>query len=204
MTDCDDIHNEDFRELKHLLSQWSSGDRTIEADLLKMIYPVLRKQANINRRKHAAYLTMRTTEIANEAYLQLANLKQIEFENKTHFFALTAKLIRQMVIDHMRKRSSQKRGGSNQLFSLDSSQQDFEAPIDGSIDWIGIDQVLLELEQEDSQCAQIVELRFFSGLTSDEIATICDCAPTTVHRKWRFAKAWLAVRMSQDKSILES
>jgi len=109
-----------------------------------------------------------------------------------------------MVIDHMRKRGSQKRGGTSMLFSLDSGLADFEAPLDGSIDWIGIDQALKELEQEDQQCAQVVELRFFSGMTSEEIAVVCGCAAVTVQRKWRFAKAWLADRLAQDQQILGS
>ncbi len=182
--------------ITELLSRWSEGDSSVENKLVELIYPILLEKARLNRLRHRNYLTLNTREIANEAYLNLLKIKDIEYKNRSHFHAIVAKVTRQLVIDYMRKRGNQKRGGRLPLIPLDEIQDQVAAPVDGSIDWLGIDEALNELKRVDPVCVDIIEMKFFTGLTGREIAEVCRCSEVTIRRKWRFAKAWLLSRLS--------
>lgn len=178
-----------------LLYEWRRGDRGAEHALMTAVYPVLQDLARARLRRSPQDLTLRATELANEAYMKLAKIHDIPWASRVHFFVIAAKVIRCFIIDYVRTRNSDKRGGKLPFVSLDVVQDNIAAPLDLNVDWMAVNEVLKELEVLDPACAQIVELKFFSGLTSEEIAEACDSSSATVGRQWRFARAWLADRL---------
>ena len=175
-----------------LLARWSSGDETVEETLIKSIYPILMEKARLNRIKHKDFLTLDTREVANEAYLALIKLKHLSFNDRVHFHAIAAKVTRQLVIDHLRKRSNQRSGGGQKPLALDEIEDQVASNAQHPVDWLSIDQALSRLAEVDPICAKVVEMKFFSGMTGEEIALACDCSEVTIRRKWRFARAWLS------------
>ena len=177
-----------------LLARWKSGDRAAEAALIEAVYPTLRELALYRVRRHGA-LTLRATELANEAFTKLVEQRNVGWANRGHFFSIAAKVIRRVAMDYLRSRSRDKRGGGVSFVDIDSLSEAETPTIDESIDWLAIDQALTEFEEFDADCARVVELKFFSGLTTDEIADACETSTATVGRQWRFARAWLAERL---------
>jgi RNA polymerase sigma factor (TIGR02999 family) len=183
-----------------LLTRWKGGDRSAECELVTLVYPLLREIAAAQVRRNSKVLTLQATELANEAYSRLAKLHAIDWQNRDHFFAIAATVIRRVVIDYLRQRGSSKRGGRLPLVAL-HEVTDAQMPVfDDSVDWIGLDEALSELGTVDSSCARVVELKFFSGLTNEKIAEVCGSSVPTVVRQWRFARAWLGQRMGADPS----
>ncbi|WP_313917158.1 ECF-type sigma factor [Tahibacter sp.] len=177
-----------------LLARWREGDRAAEPELLRTIYPALRDIARARLR--GADLTLSATELAHETYLRLSRNEAIEFQDRGHFFAVAARATRHFVIDYLRARNSDKRGGGLPFATLDEIADDIvDDCIDLSVDWLAVDEAMTVLEEVDAASAQVVELKFFSGMTTDEIATAMDVSRATVVRDWRFAKAWLADRL---------
>ena len=164
---------------------------SVEEELISAIYPVLQEKARHIRHRHGGYLTLNTTEIAHEAYLHLADLKHLTFNDRTHFQAIAARVVRQLVIDYVRKRTSLKRGGKDDPVSFEDIEQAGTSPHENPVDWLAMDEAMRQLEEADPLCARVVELKLFSGLTGEEIAAICGCAEITVRRKWRFGQALL-------------
>lgn len=183
-----------------LLGRWKGGDRSVEAELVTLVYPLLREIATAQVQRNSNVLTLQATELANEAYSRLAKLHAIDWENRDHFFAMAATVIRRVVIDYLRQRGSSKRGGRLPLVALDDLREDQMPAVDDSVDWIGLDEAMNELAQVDGYCARVVELKFFSGLTNEKIAEVCGSSVPTVVRQWRFARAWLGKRMGADAS----
>lgn len=183
-----------------LLGRWKEGDRSVEGELITRVYPLLREIASAQVRRNSKMLTLQATELANEAYSKLAELHAIDWQNRDHFFAIAATVIRRIVIDYLRQRSTAKRGGRLPLVALDDVREDQAPVFDDSVDWIGMDEAMNELAHVDRQCARIVELKFFSGLTNEKIAEVCGSSVPTVVRQWRFARAWLGKRMGADAS----
>ena len=181
-----------------LLCRWKSGERSVEDELIKRIYPLLREIAASQVRRNSNVLTLQATELANEAYSRLIKLHDLDWENRDHFFAIAATVIRRLVIDYLRQRGSAKRGGRLPFVSLDDVRADQVPTFDDSVDWIGLDEAMNELAQLDRICARVVELKFFSGLTNEKIAEVCGSSVPTVVRQWRFARAWLGKRLDPD------
>lgn len=182
-------------DLTALLARWRSGDRSAERELFDAIYPVLRSIAQARLRRLSTELTLSATEIVNETYERLLGSRRIEYRDRTHFFAMAARAIRHFVIDHLRTRGRDKRGGDLpfvRLSELDQAEPAGGDSIDLRVDWLAVHAALDALERIDHGCAQIVELKFFSGLTLDEIAEATGISRASVVRNWRFAKAWLA------------
>lgn len=177
--------------ITELLLRWRAGASDADDALMRAVYPVLRELAQARLRRGVATPTLQATELANEAYARLHQARATDWQNRAHFFAISAKIIRGLAVDHVRARASEKRGGDIVLLSLDQAldQADGQA---GSYDVLSVDQALTELEQEDALLAQIVELKFFSGLDTDEIAEACGISRSGVVRRWRYARAWLA------------
>jgi len=190
-------------EIRQLIRQWKEGDQDAERELIELIYPHLYQEAKRQRRKHQAYLTLNTGDIANEAVLKLADLGQLPIKDQLHLQALTAQITRNLVIDYIRKRHSQKRGGNLPFVSIEDAEASSTIALDGSIDWIGVQECIEELRQQDQICAEIIELKFFSTMTYDEISQHLECSKMTVRRKWYFAKSWLSVRLKSDRQILK-
>ncbi len=182
-------------ELTALLSAWKGGDRSVEQRLVACIYPVLRDISRAQMRKHAGLVTLAATELANEAYERLHRQRAVEWQNRDHFYAIAATVIRRVIVDHIRQRSAEKRGGEIVFVGLDEAEVAGVPATEHGVDWLALDQALNELASVDAEVARVVELRFFSGLSVEQIATVNASSTATVGRQWRFARAWLAQRL---------
>jgi RNA polymerase sigma factor (TIGR02999 family) len=181
-----------------LLQRWRTGDRAAETELLESIYPVLRALAQAQVNRNGGALTLQATELAHEAYAKLHLQKAVDWRSRDHFFAIAATVIRRVVVDYLRRRGRDKRGGGLPFVRLDELGDSQAPTIDESVDWLALDQALTELESVDRDCARVVELKFFSGLTTESIAEVCSSSVATVGRQWRFARAWLGRRLADD------
>jgi len=183
-------------DITALLARWQDGDHSADDELLRAVYPVLHEIA-VARLRGMPQMTLRATELVHETYLRLARANALPYEARSHFFAVAATAVRHFIVDHLRKRASERRGGDLLFVALDDLGRD--EPTGGDIDlradWLSLHEALEALEKVDPECARIVELKFFSGLTTDEIAAASNLSRATVVRYWRFAKAWLADRL---------
>ena len=185
-------------DITALLSRWREGDREAESALLLQVYPALRDIAR--SRLRGLSVTLSTTDLAHETYARLSRGTVVDYRDRGHFFAVAARATRHFVIDHLRGRASDKRGGGLPFVALDEIEDDIvQEGIDLGIDWIAVHDALTVLERIDSESARVVELKFFSGLTTDEIAEAVGISRATVVRNWRFAKAWLADRLQSSR-----
>jgi RNA polymerase sigma-70 factor, ECF subfamily len=176
-----------------LLLAWGEGDQAALEQLMPLVYGELRRLAQgYMRREHAGH-TLQTTALIHEAYLRLIDARQVRLENRTHFFAVAARLMRQILVDFARARGYQKRGGGAQRVSLDDAMV-IGRPHDE--DLVALDEALAALAEADERKARVVELRFFGGLTEAETAEALKVSPETVRRDWRLAKSWLRHRLS--------
>ena len=181
--------------ITQLLESWKRGDRSVENRLAALIYPVLRELARAQLRRGGGALTLAATELVHEAYERLHRQQQVDWQNRSHFFAIAATIMRRVVVDHLRQRSAEKRGGEAVLVPLDVAMaEELAAPSD-SVDWLALDQALSALAGIDTECARVVELRLFSGLTVEAIAEVLGSSTATVGRQWRFARVWLAEQL---------
>ena len=172
-----------------LLQDWSRGDKAALDQLLPMIHSDLRTLARRRLRAMPAGSSMQATALVNELYLRLVDARKVSFRDRAHFFAITAKLMRQIVIDEARKRNRIKRGGDWQRIAL----ADSEIPTaDSDESLLALDEAMGRLAAIDDRKARVVELRFFAGMTNGEIAEVADVSVDTVKRDWTFAKLWLA------------
>jgi RNA polymerase sigma-70 factor (ECF subfamily) len=171
-----------------LLVAWSGGDETALEHLMPIVDAELRRVAsNLMRRERAGH-TLQTTAVVNEAYLRLVDLSRIRWQDRAHFFAMSARLMRRVLVDHARARRYEKRGGSRMRVSLDEA---FGASQSRSSDFVALDDALNALAAVDERKARVVELRFFGGLSAEETAAMLHVSVVTVLRDWRFAKSWL-------------
>jgi RNA polymerase sigma factor (TIGR02999 family) len=187
-------------DITELLGRWKSGDRSVESDLITAVYPVLRAIANAQIRRNAGALTMQATELANEAYAKLIEQQNVDWQNRDHFYAISATVIRRVIVDYQRMRGRDKRGGGLPFVALDELREDQMPAIDDSVDWLAVDKALTELAVVDAACAHIVVLKFFSGLSTEKIAEVEGSSVATVGRQWRFARAWLGKRLGVGAS----
>lgn len=184
-----------------LLGRWRDGDREAEAALARAIYPVLHQAARANLRKHDRGLTLGATDLAHEAYLRLREQHDVDWQNRNHFFAIAATIVRRVVIDYLRERHAEKRGGNKILVDVaEAEQQEIIGSGDRALDWVALDAALERLAQLDPECAKVVDMKLFTPMTADEIAEACGSSVATVGRHWRFARHWLA-RELEDTNI---
>jgi RNA polymerase sigma factor (TIGR02999 family) len=174
--------------ITQLLNQWSDGDERALDRLTPLVYEELRQQAARYLRRERPGHTMQTTALINEAYLRLIDAKEVRWQGRAHFFAIAANLMRRILVDHARQRNAAKRGGSPVHVTLDRIVATAKQ---SNIDVLAIDEALTKLAAIDRQQAQIVELRFFSGLSVEETAAALGISPRTVKRDWSVARAWL-------------
>lgn len=171
-----------------LLTCWGAGDESALAQLIPLVHEELRRLASRQMRgEHAGHI-LQTTAIVNEAYLRLVDLRRVQWHDRAHFFALSARLMRRILVDYARKRNSIKRGHGAQIVSLDEA-----ALVCGTRGptLVALDDALQSLAAFDLRKSQVVEMRFFGGLTVEETAEALHISPETVLRDWRTAKAWL-------------
>jgi len=176
-----------------LLVAWRSGEESALAQLTPLVHRELRRLARSYLRGERDSHTLQTDALVNEAYVHLINLNQVEWRDRVHFFALAARLMRRILVDYARARRYQKRGGGAPLVPLDAVP-DVGSPV--RTDLVALDDALATLAVVDARKAQIVELRFFGGLTTAEIGEALHVSEQTVLRDWRMAKMWLLRELS--------
>lgn len=186
----------DNHEVTNLLIQLTRGDRGAEERLMPLVYAELRRMAASRLRRERADHTLQATALVNETYLRLIEIDTIDWQSRSHFFALAAKLMRRILVDHARARRARKRGGSRESINLDDVLV-FTTP--RSEQMIALDDALNRLGTYDPRQGQIVELRFFGGLSEEEIAAHLGISARTVKRDWRMAKAWLYKELSEKR-----
>jgi RNA polymerase sigma-70 factor, ECF subfamily len=176
-------------DVTNLLLRWSEGDRDALDRLIPLVYGELHRIAGRHLRAERQEHTLAPTALVNEVYLRLVIQRQVSWQNRTQFFGVAAQLMRRILVDHARRRQAQKRGASVAIVSLEAAG---EVPAtDGAADVLAIDGALERLAVHDPDHARIVELRFFAGLTVEEVAHLLDRSPRTIKREWRLARAWL-------------
>ena len=178
-----------------LLQQWRQGDPRAPARLAASIYPVLRDLARAQARRNGRSLTLGSTELAHEAYERLCQQRGVDWQNRGHFFAICATVIRRVAVDYMRRRLAEKRGGDVQFVTLGALSGEVQGSRDELVDLLALDQALVRLEAADPDAARLVEMRLFAGLTIEDAAGVTGLSTATLGRKWRFARAWLAEQL---------
>jgi len=174
-------------DVTRLLVDWGNGSQEALDDLLPLVYEELHRLAGRYMRREGHDHTLQTSALINEAYLRLVDQKSIRWQNRAHFFGVAARLMRQILVDHARSRSRAKRGGGVRMVSL-AGQSVIEKEIE---ELIALDNALKDLAEMDPRKSQIVEMKFFGGLTTEEVAAVLKVTTRTVEREWRKAKAWL-------------
>ena len=176
-------------EITQLLKDWSEGNQTALDDLMPLVYEELRRQASRYLRNERQGHTLQTTALIHEAYLKLIGINEIEWQNRNHFFALASTAMRRILVDYARERKRDKRGGAAENLPLDEALQ--IASDEKSVDLIALDEALNRLAKLDARQTRVVELRYFSGLSNDEVAEVLGISNATVRLDWNLAKAWL-------------
>src|SRR5882762_1422374 len=182
--------------LTGLLIEWRQGDKAALDRLTPLVYDEMRRLAHRYVRREREGHTLQTTALVNEAYVRLAGSQNIDWQNRAHFFAVTAQVMRHILIDHARRRHYAKHGGDTQRVSL--SEADAMSK-DRARELVAMDEALSALARLDARKSRVVELRYFGGLGLEETAEVLEVSVMTVRRDWRAAKAWLYKRVTSDR-----
>jgi RNA polymerase sigma factor (TIGR02999 family) len=180
-----------------LLRAWGDGDEAALAQLLPLVYDEIHRLARSYMARERPGHALQTTALVHEVYLRLIDVEGVDWQNRSHFYALCARLMRRVMIDFARSRNSRKRDGRFPHIGLEAAE-DVGVPTD--VDVLEVDEALKKLETLDARKSQVVELRFYGGLTTEEIATVLGVAPETVLRDWKLAKAWLMRELREDNA----
>jgi RNA polymerase sigma factor (TIGR02999 family) len=181
--------------VSELLVRWKAGDPEALEALVPLVYKDLRDIARRHLRRERPGHTLQSAALVHEAYLRLQDQQPFDTENRAHFLAVASRLMRQILVDYARGHGAAKRG-ADRIVDLDTS---LVIPQMKSTDVVALDDALKDLTRLDQQQGQIVELRFFGGLATEEIAEVLDISPSTVKRDWNVAKAWLTRQMKKGK-----
>ena len=176
------------QHLTQLLVAWGDGDQSALDQLIPLVYDELRRLAHSHMRRERPGHSLQTSALVNEAYVRLVDQTNIQWQNRAHFFGIAARLMRQILVDYARRQRYAKRGGNAQRVVFDDLTIVSE---ERTADVVALDDALKTLAEIDPRQCQIVELRFFAGLSIDETAEVLSVSPGTVMRDWTFAKAWL-------------
>ncbi len=179
---------EPYNQVTSLLQQWSSGDEKAREQLLPVVYKELRRLAHYHMRRERDGHTLQTTALVHEVYLLMCSQDDPQWENRAHFFAVAARMMRRILVDQARRRGAEKRGGAAIHTSLDEA---LTIPVPDHLKMIALDCALNHLAAFDPRKCQVVEMRYFTGLTSKEIAAVLKTTEATVRRDWIIAKGWL-------------
>jgi RNA polymerase sigma-70 factor, ECF subfamily len=182
-------------EVTQLLLAWRGGENKALNQLLPLVQGELRKLAHAYMRREEHDHLLQTTALLNEAYLRLVDATKVNWENRTHFYGICARMMRQILVEYARTERAQKRGAGEKPLNLEES---FMAGPGHDRNLLALDDALKDLEKFDERKARIVELRFFGGLSVDEAATVIGVAPITVMREWEKARAWLYKEVARD------
>ena len=178
-----------------LLVKWSSGDQSALDELMPLVYDELRRLAASYLRRQAGAHTLEATGLVHEAYVRLADQKRTSIEHRAQFFGLAAKVMRDILVDHARKRMANKRGGQQLRLSLSQAERLGHKP---EVELLALDDALTELAVTNPQHSRVVELRFFGGLTIAETASAMNLSHATTERYWSFARAWLRRELANE------
>jgi RNA polymerase sigma factor (TIGR02999 family) len=185
--------NSSPHEVTQLLVAWSNGDQVARDELMSVVYQELHRLAHHYMKQESAGHTLQTSALVNEAFLRLVDQRDVHWRNRAHFFAIAAQMMRRILVDYARNRRYAKRGGGKPEMSLDEA---LIVSDKRSAEVVALDETLERLAGIDPRKSQIVELRFFGGLSIDETAEVLAVSPGTVMRDWTLAKAWLRREMS--------
>ncbi len=181
--------------ITQLLGEWRGGDERALDELVPLVYEELRRLARHYFNRERKRPTLETRDLIHDAFLRLCDLQTVDWQDRVHFFAVAARIMRRILIDRARRRQNAKHGGGLAALSLDEIP-DLAAEPDAGL--MALDEALSELEAADETLATIVELRFFGGLSHDEIAAALGLSNSTVRRHWRLAKSWLHRRLGGE------
>lgn len=185
-----------IHEITGLLLAWSDGDKEALEKLTPLVYQELYRLAHAYLRGERAGHTLQTTALVNEAYLRLIDASQMRWQNRAHFFAVSAKMMRHILVDFARARRNRKRGGGALQVTLDEA---ITVATGKSTELVALDDALTALARLDERQSKVVELRFFGGLTEVEIAEVLKVSPRTVSSDWSLARSWLLRELSRGK-----
>jgi RNA polymerase sigma factor (TIGR02999 family) len=182
-------------EVTQLLQAWGEGDRAALDQLMPVVYSELRQLAQHYLRGERQDHSLQTTALVNEAYLRLIKVQNVQWQDRAHFFAISSRLIRQILVDRARHHGYQKRGGKRNRVELEESAV-IDPGRDGEL--LALDEALEALAKFDERKSRVVELRFFGGLSLEEAAAVLEVSPDTVRRDWRLSKSWLRKYLSEE------
>lgn len=177
------------QDITRLLLEWSAGDKTAVDKLLPIVYNELRRLAAGFFKQERPDHTLQPTALVHEAYLRLVKQQQVQFQSRAQFFGLAAQVMRNILVSHARKRLAVKRGDRAEKIPLEEIMPEYSNQ--RAAELVALDDALQELEKFDSRKSQIVQLRYFGGLTTEEIEAITNISPSTIRRDLRLAEAWL-------------
>jgi RNA polymerase sigma-70 factor, ECF subfamily len=180
--------NSDSHRISHLMDQWGRGDERALNELMPLVYQELRRMARRYLRQRSSGETFQTTELIHETYLKLAGGGDKQWHNRAHFFGVAAKAMRHILVDHARSKHAEKRGGWRDRVSLDDN---VASSLTQSGQVLALDEALKGLASVDKRKSDVVELKYFGGLTNEEAAEALGVSVETVKRDWRFARTWL-------------
>jgi RNA polymerase sigma factor (TIGR02999 family) len=181
-------------EVTQLLIAWSNGDQAALEKLMPLVYDELHRLARHFMKREPAGHTLQTTALVNEAYLRLIEQKDMKWQNRAHFFAISAQLMRRILVSMARARQAHKRGGEARQVSLDEALVVSE---ERAAELVALDEALTGLAALDQRRSRVVELRYFGGLSVEETAEVLKVSPDTVMREWKKAKAWLYAELNK-------
>jgi RNA polymerase sigma-70 factor, ECF subfamily len=183
-----------YSNITHYLQDWRSGNHSALDEMLPLVYNELRQIARRHRSRERAEHTLQTTELINEAYLKLVDQNETDWQNRSHFFAVASRVMRNLLVDYARSKNYQKRGNGAEKVSLEDIAL-FTPEPDEKI--LALDEALKNLAKLDERKSQLVELRYFGGLSAQETAEVLGVSEITVKREWLKAKAWLYLELSK-------
>lgn len=185
-------------DVTELLLAWRQGDKSAFEELIPLVYDELRRLAHRQLRGERRHHTLQTAELVHETYLRLVDSSRVQWQNRVHFLAVVAQLMRRILVDAARARQSLKRGGDQARVPLDDSITIAGAP---DLDLVALDDALNALAAADERRSRVVELRYFGGLSVEETAEVLNASPDTVMRDWKVAKAWLFKELNPQSDL---
>ena len=187
-------------DITGMLEAWNGGNKDALDRLMSLVYPEFRRIARRNLGRRTCE-SLESAALANEVYVKLIGAGKIQCENRTHFFALCAQMIRRILVDHARRRRSAKRGGDAMLVPLDDAMLQVEK---GGIEVVALDSALRSLAEIDSRKSRVVELRYFGGLNLEETAEVLGVSQETAKRDWKMARAWLYTQLTGEQKPIKT
>ena len=182
------MKTEESSKVTGLLLAWGRGDETAFGRLMPLVHRELRRIAQRCMAREPTGHTLQATALVNEAYLRLVDARDVDWRDRAHFFALSARVMRRILVDHARTRRARKRSGQAERVTFDEALLVCDEP---SFDFVALDDALDALEKFDERKSRVIEMRFFAGLSVEETASVLNVSADTVMRDWRLAKAWL-------------